>query len=105
MRSLLRTLPALIAGACGLTVGAQSPQTPGAFTTADGKPQATFTFLEPGFKVDTLPVGLPAINNVAYATDGRLFAAGYDGRIWLLKDTDGDGLEDRATLFWEGKGD
>ena len=105
MRALLRFLPSLVALACGATAWAQSPQAPGAFTTADGKPQATLTFLEPGFKVDALPVRLPAINNVAYAADGRLFAAGYDGRIWLLKDTDGDGLEDHATLFWEGKGD
>ena len=107
MPSVTRSLQVLVAFACPLLAAEPSTpaQPPGAFTTADGKRQATFRFLEPGFKVDALPVRLPAINNVAYAADGRLFAAGYDGRIWLLRDTDGDGLEDRATLFWEGKGD
>ncbi|MSU50283.1 MAG: hypothetical protein EXS37_14555, partial [Opitutus sp.] len=78
---------------------------PRPFTTADGQPETRFEFLEPGFTVRELPVRLTAINNLGYAADGRLFAAGYDGRVWVLRDTDGDGLEDTATLFWEGKVD
>jgi putative heme-binding domain-containing protein len=74
------------------------------FATADGKPEA-FHFLEPGFTVRELQVRLNAINNLVYAPDGRLFAVGYDGRIHILRDTNGDGLEDKATLFWKGKGD
>jgi putative heme-binding domain-containing protein len=74
------------------------------FTTPDGKAVA-FHMLEPGFTVRELPVRLTSINNVAYAADGRLFAVGYDGRIHVLRDTDGDGLEDKATLYWQGKGD
>jgi putative heme-binding domain-containing protein len=73
-------------------------------STADGK-AIRFDFLEPGFSVRELPVHLKNINNVEYAADGRLFAVGYDGRVFLLRDTDGDGLEDSATLFYQGKGD
>jgi len=53
-----------------------------------------------GFTVRELPVGLRNLNNLVYAPDGRLFALGYDGNVHQLADTDGDGLEDRATLFW-----
>src|SRR5207248_5304040 len=57
--------------------------------------------LVPGFTVRELPVKLPNINNLRFAPDGRLTALGYDGRIWLLRDSDGDGLEDTAVLFWD----
>jgi putative heme-binding domain-containing protein len=59
--------------------------------------------LVPGFVVRELPVELTNINNVAFAPDGRLFAAGYDGRLHLLRDTDGDGLEDKVTTFLDKK--
>lgn len=58
----------------------------------------------PGFRSDRLPVELSNINNVKYRPDGTLVAAGYDGRVWLLKDTDGDGLEDKTDLFHDGRG-
>jgi putative heme-binding domain-containing protein len=80
---------------------------PGA--AAGGKPLAPVkdpppvqVFL-PGFTVRQLPVDLTNINNVLYRPDGRLVALGYDGKVWLLRDTDGDGVEDKATLFWENK--
>ena len=60
--------------------------------------------LVPGFTVRTLPVELTNLVNLQYRHDGVLVALGYNGNIWLLRDTNGDGLEDQATLFWEGKG-
>ncbi len=57
--------------------------------------------LVPGFTVRELPVQLRNLNNFVYAPDGRLFALGYDGNVYQLADTDGDGLEDRATLFFD----
>jgi putative heme-binding domain-containing protein len=59
----------------------------------------------PGFEVRELPVSLTNITNIEYADDGRLFAAGYDGRLHVLRDTDGDGLEDQVTTFQEKTSD
>src|SRR5262249_13055119 len=55
----------------------------------------------PGFTARELPVDLTNINNVKYRADGTLIAQAYDGKIYLLRDTDGDGLEDKADLFWD----
>ncbi len=63
------------------------------------KPPPVQMFI-PGFSVRELPVQLSNINNVKYRDDGKLVALGYDGKIWILSDTDGDGLEDKATAFW-----
>jgi putative heme-binding domain-containing protein len=59
--------------------------------------------LMPGFTVRELPLELNNINSFAYAPDGRLLALGYDGNIFELKDTDGDGLPDTATLFFKNE--
>lgn len=55
----------------------------------------------PGFSARQLPVDLSNINNLRYRPDGKLIAVGYDGRIWLLSDTDNDGIEDKVEPFWD----
>lgn len=60
--------------------------------------------LLPGFEVNELPVTLTNRNNVRYRSDGTLVTLGYNGDIHLLRDTDGDGLEDEAKLFWKNEG-
>ncbi len=57
--------------------------------------------LVPGFTTRKLPVQLSNINVLRYREDGRLYAGAYDGKIWLLRDTDGDGLEDKSEVFYE----
>ncbi len=57
--------------------------------------------LTPGFTVRELPIHLPNINNLRFTPDGKLTALGYDGRVHILRDTDGDGLEDEDNLFWD----
>ncbi|EDY19841.1 heme-binding protein [Chthoniobacter flavus Ellin428] len=61
--------------------------------------------LAPGFTVRELPVKLPNTNNVRYGPDGRLYAICYNGDIYALSDTDGDGLEDKAELWWNKPGE
>ncbi len=61
--------------------------------------------LVPGVIVKRLPVTLTNIDSVEYGLDGRLYAASYDGTIYVLTDTDHDGLEDQAEVFWSKPGD
>ncbi|MGQ0634944.1 MAG: ThuA domain-containing protein [Planctomycetaceae bacterium] len=75
----------------------------GSTLVAVSDPPAVQMF-RPGFTVRELPVELTNINNVKARPDGALVALGYDGNVWLVRDTNGDGLEDRADLFWDGKG-
>ena len=56
--------------------------------------------LLPGFVAEEIPVHLPNANNLRFAPDGSLTVLGYDGRVWRVTDSDGDGLEDTATLWW-----
>lgn len=60
--------------------------------------------LLPGFTVHELPIELTNINNLRFRSDGKLYALGYNGDIWLLSDRDGDSLEDTATKFFENQG-
>jgi putative heme-binding domain-containing protein len=68
---------------------------------AAAEPEPAVRMLVPGFTVEELPVRLPNQNNLRFAPDGSLTALGYDGRVWSLRDSDGDGLEDSATPFWD----
>ncbi len=58
----------------------------------------------PGFRVRRIPLEVANLNNVRYRRDGALVAVGYNGNIHLLRDTDGDGLEETQKLFYEAKG-
>ena len=62
---------------------------------------APIQMLVPGFTVRELPLELKNINSLKYRADGKCYALGYNGQIWLLSDTDGDGLEDKAELFFD----
>jgi putative heme-binding domain-containing protein len=57
--------------------------------------------LVPGFTVEELPLRIGNLNNIRYRHDGKLIGLGYDGRIHVLTDTNGDGLEDKDELFWD----
>ncbi len=61
--------------------------------------------LVPGFRVDELKIETTNLNNIEYAPDGRLFAGGYDGRFHLLRDKDGDGIEETLDTFSGGTSD
>ncbi|MFO0940359.1 MAG: hypothetical protein U0930_06280 [Pirellulales bacterium] len=58
----------------------------------------------PGFEVSELPLELTNINNVRYRRDGKLVTLGYNGDIHILSDTNGDGIEDSAKLYWKNNG-
>ena len=63
--------------------------------------QTNVWMLTPGFVVRELPIKLSNINNLRFTPTGQLTALGYDGRLHILRDTNGDGLEDEDTLFWD----
>ncbi len=55
----------------------------------------------PGFSVEELPLQMRNLTGIRYRHDGKLVALGYDGRIHLVTDSDGDGREDGPTVFWD----
>ena len=57
--------------------------------------------LVPGIVVEELPVTLPNINNLRFSPQGELTALGYNGQVYLLSDTNGDGIEDAARPYWD----
>ena len=104
LRSMFASV-ALSAAAADKPPVAPSPPTVNAATgkaplSSNASVSAVKVFV-PGFVVRELPIALSNQNNVEYAPDGRLFAAGYDGRVHLLRDTDGDGLEDKIATLWD----
>jgi putative heme-binding domain-containing protein len=60
--------------------------------------------LVPGYDVRELPIELTNVNNVRYRDDGVLITLGYNGDIHLLRDTNGDGLEESAEVFFQNEG-
>lgn len=92
------SLPLALAFFSGLAHGAAAPVEKPRMPVEDPPP---VQMLVPGFTVRELPLQLRNLNNFVYAPDGRLFALGYDGNVYELKDTDGDGLEDAASKFFD----
>ena len=83
---------------CVLTVLAVAGMSvPLALAQDDG--QEGIQMLVPGFEIVPLPLKLPNINNVIYRPDGKLIAGAYDGNIYLISDSDGDGMEDTAKMW------
>ncbi|MBM3965950.1 MAG: hypothetical protein FJ308_12940, partial [Planctomycetes bacterium] len=60
--------------------------------------------LQPGFEVRRIPIEITNVNNVLIRDDGALITLGYNGDIHIVRDTDGDNLEDTATLFYKNQG-
>ncbi len=57
----------------------------------------------PGFRVEVAADGLAGVRSIAFAPDGRLFAARTGaGEVVTLADADGDGTLDRRTVFADG---
>ncbi|MBX3441456.1 MAG: ThuA domain-containing protein [Planctomyces sp.] len=81
---------------------AARPQLGSGLVTVDSPP--ALQMLQAGFEARRLPLDLPNINNVRCRPNGTLLAVAYNGDMYVLSDTDGDGLEDRADLFWDNKG-
>jgi putative heme-binding domain-containing protein len=78
----------------GRTIGATEPTT---------NPQE-WTMMGPGFSVEPLSFDVTNVNDLAYDDQGRLWLLGYDGRIHIATDTDGDGLEETLTTYWNKPG-
>jgi putative heme-binding domain-containing protein len=95
------TFSLLLAAALARTISRSdaAPLTESPFVVVSNPPPVQM--LVPGFTVRELPLHLNNINNLVYAPDGRLFALAYDGNVFELKDTDGDGLEDTASYFYK----
>jgi putative heme-binding domain-containing protein len=77
---------------------------PGSKPLVSVVPAPAVQMFVPGFEVRELPVRLSNVNNVRYRSDGTLVAVAYSGDVYLLKDTDGDSLEDHVSTFWQNDG-
>lgn len=97
----MKFAPIVLASLLGLYSNALAAPIPRPLQVVENPPLVQM--LVPGFEVKELPVQLRNINNLVFATDGRLFALGYDGYVYELHDRDGDGLEDEATLFHDDR--
>ncbi|MCO6485291.1 MAG: sorbosone dehydrogenase family protein [Saprospiraceae bacterium] len=57
---------------------------------------------DPGFSIAVWASGIPDARGLSVAPDGTIFTGSRsDGRVWALRDTDGDGQADRRWLLAE----
>ena len=101
MRPCFLTVTLALALGCAVGIGAQSGRIEKPLVAPTNSPPVQM--LVPGFTVRELPLELNNINNLVFAPDGRLFALCYDGNVLLLKDTNNDGLEDSATVYFKNE--
>ena len=101
VRAVLTTKHAALAAALPATLDLE--QTEGTPLELVADPPA-IQMLVPGFAVREIPVTLANVNNVRFRPDGTLVTLGYGGDIHLLRDTDGDGLEDSASRYYHNTG-
>ena len=73
----------------------------GAGFPLEAQTNAHVHLLAPGFLIQELPLRLPNLSCLRFTRNGRCFALTREGQVLLLKDTDGDGLEDKAAPFWD----
>jgi len=73
----------------------------GALLLSVASTQAEVTMLIPGFTVQELPVKISNINNLRFAPTAPSPRSVTMAAFHLLRDTNGDGLEDSDTLFWD----
>jgi putative heme-binding domain-containing protein len=101
-RTLSKVFVAALVGSLTSPLQAQAiRQKPLPNLPAGGSGVTDLQMLVPGFSVRPLPLELRNVNAVRYREDGKLVALTFDGRVFLLSDTDGDGLEDKADLFYD----
>lgn len=98
---LVLMVSATVVGSASLNGHAPFGEASPAVSPDDNEEIPAVQVFVPGFSVKELPVSLTNINVVRYGADGRLYALGYDGHIYVLTDTDGDGLEDKAEYWWD----
>src|SRR4051812_7327014 len=55
-------------------------------------------YVPPGFCARSVASGISYVRQLTFAPNGDLFATNYLGRVWLLRDDDGDGVFSKAEV-------
>lgn len=90
---------ALLLSHCGNRGTSDGPDGSASLLDIDSVPEVQV--LIPGFTAYRMPLELSNINVLRYGPDGRLYGLAYDGNIYVLTDSTGDGMEDKAEYWWD----